>query len=260
MYNKIFTKILDSSIWLEPTPTRLLWMTLIAAMDEDGFAAFASIGNLAHRARLTIEETTEGVNCLESPDKESSDPDNEGRRIERVPGGWIILNAQKYRELVTRTVIKEQTRSRVARHREKKRAVTKSNGDVTHGNETVTPSDTATHTDSEDTTSFVPKNTLPTLDQAKEYAPSAGVSPEIAEIWWNECEARPLSESGLFTDRDGNAIRKWKQHLTSYGRKWAQNAAQRNAGRKSAGNTPSPETPRLPTFEEHAAKMNRPPE
>lgn len=146
MYNKIFTKILDSSIWLEPTPTRLLWMTLIAAMDEDGYAAFASIGNLAHRARLTMEETTEAVKCLEAPDKESSDPDNEGRRIERVPGGWMILNAKKYRELVTRTVIKEQNRIRVARHREKKRPVTKRNAKVTRGNESVMQSDTATHT------------------------------------------------------------------------------------------------------------------
>ena len=43
MYNKLFTKILDSSIWLESDGTRIVWMTLLAAMDQDGFAQFASV-------------------------------------------------------------------------------------------------------------------------------------------------------------------------------------------------------------------------
>jgi hypothetical protein len=127
MYNKIFTKILDSSIWLEPDGTRLIWLTLIAAMDEEGVCRFASVANLAHRARVSLEVAKEAVIALEGPDENSSDPDNEGRRIERIPGGWIVLNAQKYRELVTRTVIKEQTRARVAKHRAKRTC----NADVT---------------------------------------------------------------------------------------------------------------------------------
>lgn len=122
MYNKLFTKILDSSIWLEPTGTRLVWLTLIAAMDEDGFAQFASVGNLAHRANISMDETVVAVKCLESPDVHSSDPDHEGRRIERVPGGWMVLNAPKYREIVTRLVAKEGNRRRVAKHREKQKA------------------------------------------------------------------------------------------------------------------------------------------
>lgn len=137
MYNKIFTKILDSSIWLEPTTTRIVWLTLIAAMDEDGFVQFASVANLAHRAILSLEDTQKAVACLESPDENSSDPEFDGRRIERVAGGWVVLNAPKYRQLVTRAVIKEQTRKRVATHRAK----IAGNAPVTQGNETVTPSD-----------------------------------------------------------------------------------------------------------------------
>lgn len=140
MYNKIFTKILDSSIWLEPDATRLVWLTLIAAMDEDGFCQFASVANLAHRARVTLEGAGEAVKVLEGPDDNSSDPDNEGRRIERIPGGWIVLNAKKYRELVTRTVIKEQTRARVARHRAKRTG----NAEKRECNVAVTQSDTDT--------------------------------------------------------------------------------------------------------------------
>lgn len=118
MYNKLFTKILDSSIWLEPTATRMVWLTFIAAMDEDGFAEFASVRNLAHRARIELDETIAAVACLEGPDADSSDKENDGRRIERVPGGWMVLNAPKYREIVTRIVAKEGNRRRVARWRE----------------------------------------------------------------------------------------------------------------------------------------------
>jgi hypothetical protein len=158
MYNKLFTKILDSSIWLESVSTRIVWMTMIAAMDETGYVQFASAANLAHRARVSPDEGVAAIECLESPDPNSSDPDNDGRRIERVPGGWIVLNAVKYREMVTRSIIQEQTRARVAKHRAskisdvtqcnaKKRSVTVCNAHVTQCNATVTPSEADTHSE-----------------------------------------------------------------------------------------------------------------
>lgn len=52
MYVKLFDKILDSSIWLEPDPVRIAWITMLAAMDEDGFCGFASAKNLARRANI----------------------------------------------------------------------------------------------------------------------------------------------------------------------------------------------------------------
>lgn len=121
MYNKLFTSILDSSIWLEEPATKVVWITLIAAMDEEGFAHFASLKNLANRSVLSVEETEAAVKVLESPDPNSSDPDHEGRRIERVPGGWMVLNARKYHTLTTRAIAKEKTRQRVTRFRNKKR-------------------------------------------------------------------------------------------------------------------------------------------
>ena len=132
MYNKLFTKILDSSIWLEPDATRLVWLTIIAAMDEDGFAQFASVGNLAHRARVSPDGAARAVLTLESPDPDSSDRDHEGRRMERVDGGWMVLNSNKYRDLVTRAVARQRTRERVQRHRDK----VKNNPTVTVSNAT----------------------------------------------------------------------------------------------------------------------------
>ena len=120
MYNKLFSKILDSSIWLEPTTTRICWITLLAAMDEDGYAHFSAIENLANRARVTIDEATAAVDCFLAPDKNSSNPANGGRRIERVPGGYLILNAAEHRKTYKRIIEREQVRARVQRHRAKK--------------------------------------------------------------------------------------------------------------------------------------------
>jgi hypothetical protein len=145
MYNKIFTKILDSSVWLEPSPTRIVWITFIAAMDENGFCPFAAVGNVASRAHVSIDEAREAIKVLESPDADSSDPENEGRRIEKVPGGWMVLNAPKYRAIVTRANHQEKTRERVRRFRQKRSG----NASVTQANDPVTPSEAYTEADAE---------------------------------------------------------------------------------------------------------------
>lgn len=151
MYNKLFTKILDSSIWLESDATRIVWMTFLAAMDDDGFVAFASPANVAHRARVSLEAAEAAIAVLEAPDANSSDPENEGRRAERCPGGWYVLNANKYRELVTRLESKRLHRDRQQRYREG-RKVTPRDAVVTHGDVRVTPRDvrvTQSDTDTE---------------------------------------------------------------------------------------------------------------
>ena len=122
MYNKLYTKILDSSIWLEPNPTRIVWITFLAAMNEDGFAQFSSVRNLANRAMVTPEDAETAVQTLESPDPDSNNKANDGRRIERVPGGWMILNAGDYKDIVTRMESLRLNRDRVAKHRAKKAA------------------------------------------------------------------------------------------------------------------------------------------
>lgn len=119
MYNKLFTKILDSTIWLQPDAHRLVWITLIAAMDEDSNAMIASVENLSLRARVTLNACKKAVEAFESPDPYGSEQDYEGRRIERIPGGWHIINGPKYRAIVTKAIAREKTRERVARHRAK---------------------------------------------------------------------------------------------------------------------------------------------
>jgi hypothetical protein len=125
MYNKLFTKILDSSIWLESLPVRVVWITLLAAMDEEGYAHFSAVANLARRANVPEKDAQKAVDILLAPDPHSGDPEFEGRRIERVPGGFFILNAKKHRQLYTREVQREKTRGRVNKHRDRMRAIEK---------------------------------------------------------------------------------------------------------------------------------------
>lgn len=131
MYNKLFTKILDSSIWLAPDPHRLVWITIIAAMDQYGVAPFACAENLAARARVSVEDTKSAIQAFESPDPYGPTQEYEGRRIERVDGGWLVLNAEKYRNIVSRAVANEQARNRMRKYRDKNNAVTQKLRSVT---------------------------------------------------------------------------------------------------------------------------------
>lgn len=119
MYNKLFTSILDSSIWLEDDGVIRVWVTLLASMDELGFCKFGSIHNLARRANKTAKETARCIELLESPDKVDPHQEYEGRRLERVEGGWMVLNAGKYRAMATREIAMERNRLRVQNFRAK---------------------------------------------------------------------------------------------------------------------------------------------
>jgi hypothetical protein len=117
VYNKLFQKILFSSVWTEDYPTRIVWVMFLAAMDEDGIVQAATPKNVAALAQVTLEEAERAIAKLEQPDAASSNPEHDGRRIERFPGGWIVLNAKTYRDIATRDQARQRTAERVRKHR-----------------------------------------------------------------------------------------------------------------------------------------------
>lgn len=125
---KLDSGIVNSSIWSEPLATRILWITMLAMGDENGFVS-TSLPGLIRAANISKEEFVTGIKALESPDEYSRTSEYEGRRVEHIEGGWIILNFKKYRE--RSEIIREQTRERVRKHRDKIK-------DVTHCNVTET--------------------------------------------------------------------------------------------------------------------------
>lgn len=116
MFTKLFSSILDSSLWAEDYPTRLVWITLLAMCDQDGFVA-AVESALARRANVTPAECHVALRKLMDPDTESRSQVWGGRRIEAVEGGWILLNYKTYRDMRDREQQRDATRERVRQHR-----------------------------------------------------------------------------------------------------------------------------------------------
>lgn len=124
---KIYANMLESSIWLESKDTRLLWITMLAMADSNGIVR-ASVGGLAHRARVSREECEEGLRILSAPDPDSRSAEHEGRRIGRIDGGWLILNHKKYRDLRTESQLKAAARKQRQRERELEESESQRNG------------------------------------------------------------------------------------------------------------------------------------
>lgn len=116
---KIYGSILKSSIWGESKDVRILWVAMLADADSTGFVEGSTSG-LARTANLSLAETQAALKVLESPDLDSKSQKYGGRRIEKVEGGWQLLNYQEYRDRRTESQVKRAERQR--RWREKKRA------------------------------------------------------------------------------------------------------------------------------------------
>lgn len=139
-YTKLHALILDSSIWSTSAETRCVWITMLAMADADGIVS-ASVTGLARRANVTVENCEAALAAFSGPDPESRDGTT-GERIEKVPGGWLLLNHANYRDSQTRE--QRLTAERVARHRAKDDARRNVTGtDVTLGNAPEVPAASA---------------------------------------------------------------------------------------------------------------------
>ncbi len=96
-YTKLFQSILDSTVWQESKETRLVWVTMLVMKNRNQIVE-SSIPGLAKRAGVEIPEAEAALQRLKSKDPYSRTQEHEGRRIEDVDGGWLILNGQKYRD------------------------------------------------------------------------------------------------------------------------------------------------------------------
>lgn len=111
---KLYGSILDSTVWLESLPTKVIWITMLAMADWEGFVS-AAVPTLAKRAGVTRAECETALAVLGAPDPDSKTKEFEGRRVEPREGGWLILNHGKYRDMRTETQVR--TAARVKKHR-----------------------------------------------------------------------------------------------------------------------------------------------
>ncbi|MFM7010924.1 MAG: hypothetical protein ACKO0Z_16645, partial [Betaproteobacteria bacterium] len=123
-FTKLFSAITESTVWCEPDRTRLVWICMLAMADRAG-RVYASLPGLANRARVPLEDAEAAIHSFLSPDKYSRTPDNEGRRIEAIDGGWRLLNYQKYRDMRDDEAVKESKRKYINERRAAEREAAK---------------------------------------------------------------------------------------------------------------------------------------
>ncbi len=118
-YAKLFSHILQSTIWHEDDHTRIVWITLLALKDQHG-NVLASLPGLAHSAHVPIESAQKALKKFLEPDEYSRTRDYDGRRLQIIDGGWHVLNHEKYRKMLTEEERREQKRKWWRENRGKK--------------------------------------------------------------------------------------------------------------------------------------------
>lgn len=133
MYAKVFTSIWDGSLYgkLEGSAVMMACVTLCNAQGILDMTPEAISG----RTGWPVDFVREGIRQLEQPDPRSRTPDQDGRRLLRLDShrdwGWLIVNYQKYRGMKDLDTVREQTKARVQKLRDKKRSEANGNGSVT---------------------------------------------------------------------------------------------------------------------------------
>ena len=118
-FNKLVPEICESSIWNQPSDIRIVWITLLAKKDWDGYVR-GDAQTIARMANVPLAACKEALRLFQEPDLSSHTPDNDGRRVALVPGGWQILNNDIYREIGMKEAAKAYWREqkRLQRHAE----------------------------------------------------------------------------------------------------------------------------------------------
>lgn len=124
MFVKLYTQVLDSTVWREPNHVLRVFLTLLLVCDREGFVRI-SIPGLADRAKVSIPECEEAISRLESPDPYSQSREEDGARIIRVGDNgeplWHLVNYEKYRAIKDQDQERERRRIKKARYRARKK-------------------------------------------------------------------------------------------------------------------------------------------
>lgn len=98
-WTPLFSRIVTSSVWGEKHHVRIVWVTMLAMKDRDGFVG-GTVPGLARMAVVTMAECREALQVLGEPDEESNNKEHEGRRISAVDGGWMVLGHVRFQALM----------------------------------------------------------------------------------------------------------------------------------------------------------------
>jgi hypothetical protein len=97
-----------------------VWVTMLALQDSDHVVR-KNLYQLGRAARKKEEEVAMALAVLSSPDTKRKGQEYEGRRVQKVDGGWLILNGQYYEEMMRR-VSRQVYQAKWARENRAKKA------------------------------------------------------------------------------------------------------------------------------------------
>jgi hypothetical protein len=99
----LWNTIVNSSVWNRDTPdkkdVKIMWVTFLALKDKNGIV-HSTLPGMKKDSGLTLEEAAHAIEVLESPDPLSNNKDFEGRRIQKIQDGWLVLNHRHYRDKI----------------------------------------------------------------------------------------------------------------------------------------------------------------
>ena len=109
-WTPLWSKIVDSSIWFEPDVVRIVFITMLAKKDSDHVVRGTAF-NIAKWSNKTESEVISALKVLSSPDNKRIEKQPfDGRRIEKVDDGWLMLNGEEYRRKVSDEMRKARLR------------------------------------------------------------------------------------------------------------------------------------------------------
>jgi hypothetical protein len=202
-------------------------------------------------ARLTVEDTAAALAKLEGPDTYSRTQEHEGRRIEKVAGGWIVLTHGKYRDR-DRIERRREYQAELMRERRSKEAgqvltganivLTGANKVLTDANPSVSVYASSSASDSGDQKKaphrvFVP----PSADEVTRYAADIGY-PLDGQAW---CDS--YAQKGWTVGR--SKMKDWKAAV----RTWKTNGWK--AGQPMTATPAQPARPPVLTAEQRRAMI-----
>lgn len=127
-FTPLWEKIVESSVWEESDLVVKVFITLLAKQDRDHVVR-GSAYNIAKWANKTEIEVLEALKVLSEPDKRRLEPqEHEGRRIQKVEDGWLLLNGEKYQRLMLESFRRARNALAMSERRARQRAQMASSG------------------------------------------------------------------------------------------------------------------------------------
>jgi hypothetical protein len=121
-WTPLMDSIVDSSLWTEPYYVRILFVTMMALKDKDMIVRRSAFA-IAQRAHMKEQEVLDGLKILAAPDRKRLEPQPfDGRRIQKVEEGWLILNGLKYRKLIGKEKRREYKAGKAREYYEQKKS------------------------------------------------------------------------------------------------------------------------------------------